>query len=137
MKARERTIDAFGGIAGGTKDAEKSSQPSAYKAHNTIFWLTIAIYVDGSRTIRTGNGKTTGKWREYNCRVHSNLSIFSPVISQSRQRRAKMRPFLTVVNRTSRPHWDRAIALLMSPPWEISKIFAAKKHMEKLVFEFV
>lgn len=62
-------------------------------------------------------------------RVHfAYLSIFSPpplplVISPKGESRAKTRPFVTVVNRTPRPHSDRAIALLMSPPWEISKIW--------------
>lgn len=47
--------------------------------------------------------------------------FFFVLLDPSRQIRAKTRPFL-VVNRATRPHRDRAIALLMSPPWEISKI---------------
>lgn len=78
------------------------------------------IHVDGSGAIR--GAETAGKRRAtYD---FAYLSIFSPlVISPKGERRAKTRPFVTVVNRTPRPHPDRAIALLMSPPWEISKIW--------------
>lgn len=111
----------------GEKNSEAASPPplSLLPAlANTIRFsgLTTSsrIHVDGSGAIR--GAETAGKRRA--TYGFAYLSIFSPlVISPKGERRAKTRPFVTVVNRTPRPHPDRAIALLMSPPWEISKIW--------------
>ena len=114
----------------GTKDGEQSSQTP--RASLTIRYPVndprrgFRVVMDSEqRAPEAGKGGGGGRPSTYDMctdyRIH-NASVFFFIISPNRQRRAKMRPFLTVVNQTTKPHWEQAIALLMSPPWEISKI---------------